>query len=92
MSQLHAQPVSDGMETDDESCGDSVVAQRAQAFVDHLDDFIKSIDELNPEEARASAHLHRVTANLVIHALSDLLLRLDGLDPSQPLTPPRNLP
>ncbi len=68
------------METDDQILGDEPVYERAQDFADHLDEFIESVDELDPAAAWEWAPLHRVTANLVINALSDLLLRLDGLE------------
>lgn len=68
------------METDDEILDDDPVSERAQDFVDHLDEFIESVDGLEPAAAWEWAPLHRVTANLVINALLDLLLRLDGVD------------
>ncbi len=41
----------DDMETDDEILGDEPVYERAQDFVDHLDEFIESVDGLDPAAA-----------------------------------------
>lgn len=51
---------------------------RAQAFVDHLDDFVAGVQQLDPITADEYLNLHRRTALLSIEGLTQFLLWLDG--------------